>query len=67
MYKFFVLEEIGYILSSFIFTCCDSIFVISLVLPLEKLDDYLPSSQLCIGRMRSLIKKLQAILKKQGT
>eukprot|EP00039_Didymoeca_costata_P006491 m.90684 g.90684 ORF g.90684 m.90684 type:complete len:606 (+) comp13277_c0_seq3:456-2273(+) len=75
LYKFFVLTEIGYIMASFIFTtpldsssgAGGSLYVISLVQQLEMIDKYLPISTLCIARMRSLIKKLQAMLKKVGS
>ena len=57
---------------SFIFTSPiggsgkSDLFAISLVMPIDKLSLYLPISHLVIGRMRSLIKKKQAILKKEG-
>lgn len=72
LYKFFVLAEIGYAIASFIFTSpindhpqSDQLFSFSLVLPLARLQHFLPIQQLCIDRIRSMVRKFQRIIKKE--
>eukprot|EP00041_Stephanoeca_diplocostata_P039274 m.1606780 g.1606780 ORF g.1606780 m.1606780 type:complete len:601 (+) comp25361_c0_seq20:967-2769(+) len=67
-YKFYVLSELKHAMGTFIFTCAKTgnLFAISLVVPEEDLSVYLSIQELCLHRMRHLIKSLQELLKVDG-
>lgn len=73
--KFYMLPEIGYMITSFVFTAAlwvsqsrmaeNSIFSLSLIMNIKHAQEYLPLHAVCEDRMNFFVKRLQAHLQVQ--
>eukprot|EP00052_Salpingoeca_macrocollata_P013074 m.102239 g.102239 ORF g.102239 m.102239 type:complete len:565 (-) comp18766_c0_seq1:63-1757(-) len=70
--KFYVLNELGHAISSFIFNAqeCEGkeplIFTLNLIFDASKVTQYLPIHKLVVSRTRHILRLLQVLLERQG-